>query len=260
MSKKHRHKKKQTQASAKRVEKQAKNPPREKTRKEVIAWEATGITMLVLAFVSIIIPAILSDSEGHLDYGWIFLILFFVLCIGSLVILIDIMPYQAMYDMDAKWKEYRNKATTKISDAGKQNILKQLKKHGFKETKQGYYRKKKFSFSRDSVCYYVALADAEYPGKTFDSIISRMDQIPEKTKAVCRILFLYKDSPTQADRDWLRDNAAMQIAMDVLPSRKERSAIPVLVDSITGEGEYISKTFGISAYVHGCRLLRKYLK
>lgn len=259
MSKKHR-RKKQTQGNTKRVKKQAENPPREKTRKEVIAWEATGIIMLVLAFVSIIIPAILSDSEGHLDYGWIFLILFFVLCIGSIVVLVYIMPYEAMYDMDAKWKEYRNKATTKISDAGKQNIVKQLKRHGFKETKQGYYRKKKFSFSRDSVCYYVALADARYPGNTFDRIINHMDQIPEKTKAVCRILLLYKETPTQADRDWLRDNAAMQIAMDVLPSRKERSAIPVLVDSITGGGEYISKTFGISAYVHGCRLLRKYLK
>ena len=260
MSKKHRHKKKQPQANAKRVEKKAPNPPREKTRKEVIAWEVIGVSLFVLAFVSIIIPAILSDSEGHLEYGWIFLILFFVLCIGSIVVLVDILPYQAVYDMDAKWKEHRNKTTTKIADAGKQNVVKQMKRHGFKETKQGYYRKKKFSFSRDSVCYYVALADAEYPGKSFEDITKRMDLIPEKTKAVCRILFLYKSAPTQVDRDWLRDNAAMQIARDVLPSRKERSAIPVLVDSDTGEGEYISKTFGISAYTHGCRLLKKYLK
>ena len=259
MSKKHRHKKKQTQVNTKKVEKKTANPPREKTRKEVIAWETAGISMFVLAFVSIIIPAILSDSEGHLDYGWIFLILFFVLCIGSIAALVYILPYAAIHDMDTKWKEYRNKATTKISSADKQNVVKQLKRHGFRETEQGFYRKKKFSFSRDSVCYYVALADVEFPGKTFDNIITRMDRIPEKTKAVCRILFLYKDSPTQVDRDWLHDNAARQIAMDVLPSRKERSAIPVLVDNITGEGEYISKTFGISAYTHGCRLLRRYL-
>ena len=37
----------------------------------MVVWEATGIIMLVLAFVSIIIPAILSDSEGHLECGWI---------------------------------------------------------------------------------------------------------------------------------------------------------------------------------------------
>ena len=70
MSKKHRHKKKQPHINTKRIEKKAANPPREKTRKEVVVWEATGIIMLVLAFVSIIIPAILSDSEGHLECGW----------------------------------------------------------------------------------------------------------------------------------------------------------------------------------------------
>lgn len=106
----------------------------------------------------------------------------------------------------------------------------------------------------------VALADAEFPGKTFANITTRMDRIPEKTKVVCRILLLYKDSPIQADIDWLRDKAAMQIAMDVLPSREECSVVPVLVNGTTGEGEYISKTFGISAYVHGCRLLKRYLK
>lgn len=106
----------------------------------------------------------------------------------------------------------------------------------------------------------VALADAEFPGKTFANITTRMDRIPEKTKVVCRILLLYKDSPVQADIDWLRDKAAMQIAMDVLPSREECSVVPVLVNGTTGEGEYISKTFGISAYVHGCRLLKRYLK
>ena len=192
MSKKHRHKKKQPHINTKRIEKKAENPPREKTRKEVVVWEATGIR-------------------------WIFLVLFFLLGIGSIAVLTYILPYAAMHDMDDKWKEYRNKKS-------------------------------------------VALADAEFPGKTFANITTRMDRIPEKTKVVCRILLLYKDSPVQADIDWLRDKAAMQIAMDVLPSREECSVVPVLVNGTTGEGEYISKTFGISAYVHGCRLLKRYLK
>lgn len=192
MSKKHRHKKKQPHINTKRIEKKAANPPREKTRKEVVVWEATGIR-------------------------WIFLVLFFLLGIGSIAVLTYILPYAAMHDMDDKWKEYRNKKS-------------------------------------------VALADAEFPGKTFANVTTRMDRIPEKTKVVCRILLLYKDSPVQADIDWLRDKAAMQIAMDVLPSREECSVVPVLVNGTTGEGEYISKTFGISAYVHGCRLLKRYLK
>ena len=53
-----------------------KKAPREKSRKEVAAWEATGIALFVLSWVCIILPAVLSDSEGHLSYGWIFLLLF----------------------------------------------------------------------------------------------------------------------------------------------------------------------------------------
>ena len=235
-----------------------KKAPREKSRKEVVAWEATGIALFVLSWVCIILPAVLSDSEGHLSYGWIFLLLFFVLCISSVVVLIRIFPEAAVLDMEKGVDKYLNRDFTKIADAGKQTMEDRLKKHGFREIKEGFYRKKKFSFTKDAVCYYVALTDAEYPGKTCDNITSRMERIQEKTKAICEIVFLYRTELTQSDRDWLKNTAAMDIAMEtVLPTAEGHSVIPVLVDSATGVGEYLAKTGGISIYAHGCRLLKK---
>ena len=231
---------------------------RQKSRKEVIAWEATGIALFVLSWVCIILPAVLSDSEGHLSYGWVFLLLFFVLSISSVVVLIRIFPDAAVLDMKKGVDKYSNRNFTKIADAGKQTMEERLKKHGFRETEEGFYRKKKFSFTKDAVCYYVALTDAEYPGKTCDNITSRMERIPEKTKAVCEIVFLYRTELTERDRDWLKNETAMDIAMEtVIPTAEGRSVIPVLVDATAGVGEYLSKTGGISIYAHGCRLLKK---
>lgn len=235
-----------------------KKTPGEKSRKEVIAWEAVGIALFVLSWVCIILPAVLSDSEGHLSYGWIFLLLFFILCISCVVVLIRIFPEAAALDMEKGVDKYLNRDFTKIANAGKQTMEERLKKRGFRETKEGFYRKRKFSFTKDAVCYYVALADAEYPGKTCDNITARMKKIPEKTKAVCGIVFLYRTELTQSDRDWLKNTAAMDIAMEsVIPTAEGHSVIPVLVDSNTGVGEYLSKTGGISIYAHGCRLLKK---
>ncbi len=237
---------------------QQQKTPREKSRKEVIAWETVGIALFVLSWVCIILAAVLSDSEGHLSYGWVFLLLFFILCISSVVVLIRIFPEAAALDMERGVDKYLNREFTKIADVGKQTMEERLKKHGFRVTKEGFYRKKKFSFSKDTVCYYVALADAEYPGKTCDNIASRMEKIPEKTKAVCEIVFLYRTELTQRDRDWLKNTAAMDIAMEtVLPTAEGHSVIPVLVDRATGVGEYLSKTGGVSIYAHGCRLLKK---
>lgn len=258
MSRKTRRKASGKKKQAIRINDKQKKEPREKSRKEVIAWEAVGITLFVLSWVCIILPAVLSDSEGHLSYGWVFLLLFFILSISSVVVLIRIFPDAAVLDMEKGVDKYSNRNFTKIADAGKQTMEERLKKHGFRETKEGFYRKKKFSFTKDAVCYYVALTDAEYPGKTCDNITSRMERIPEKTKAVCEIVFLYRTELTQSDRDWLKNETAMDIAMEtVIPTAEGRSVIPVLVDSNTGVGEYLSKTGGISIYAHGCRLLKK---
>lgn len=254
MSRKTNRKKKQVSIKNDKPEKTS----REMSRKEVIAWEVTGITLFVLSWVCIILPAVLSDSEGHLSYGWVFLLLFFLLCISSVVVLIRIFPDAAVLDMEKGVDKYLNRNFTKIGDAGKQTVEERLKKHGFRVTKEGFYRKKKFSFTKDAVCYYVALTDADYPGKTCDNITSRMKKIPEKTKCICEIVFLYRTELTQSDRDWLKNTAAMDIALEtVCPKEEGRSVIPVLVDVTTGEGEYLSKTGGISIYAHGCRLLKK---
>ena len=75
MSRKTRRKKKQAMIKNHKQ----KKTPREKSRKEVITWEVIGIALFVLSWVCIILPAVLSDSEGHLSYGWVFLVLFFYL-------------------------------------------------------------------------------------------------------------------------------------------------------------------------------------
>ena len=46
----------------------------------------------------------------------------------------------------------------------------------------------------------------------------------------------------------------------VLPDSEGVNVVPVLVDNVTGEGNFLSKKRGISIYAHGCRLLKRYMQ
>ena len=116
----------------------------EKSRKEVNTWEVIGIALFVLSWVCIILPAVLSDSEGHLSYGWVFLVLFFILSISSVVVLIRIFPDAAALDMEKGVDKYLNRDFTKIADAGKQTMEERLKNMAFERRKRDFTGRKSF--------------------------------------------------------------------------------------------------------------------
>lgn len=232
---------------------------REKSKKEVIAWEAAGFALFILAFADLLIPIALGDRAD--DYGWLILVVFFVLMIGSVVVLVYIFPDAAVLDLKKGIKKYNARELTRLSHAGKQEVLETFRRHKFKETDLGFYRKKIFSFTQDSVCYYVALTDAENVEKAWEKTAKQLETIQEKAKCVCLLVFLYKAQPTEQDQKVVRERAAWLLANEkVLPEAQGFNMVPILVDTITGEGMYLSENHGITVYAHGSRLLKKYIR
>ena len=231
-----------------------------KTKKQVLIWEGLGLGAFVLGFVFILIPALLSDEEGHYEHGWIFLLLCFAFLILSVVILIHIFPEAAAIEAEEKLKRYTGMQLFPLENAGKMNVIHTFQKHGFRETPEGFYRKKKFSFWKDRICYYLACADTADSRAAADSVFSRIEASGEKAKNVCILLFLYLPQITKSDEAFVKDiSSCLLIEETVLPQSEYVSMVPVLVEAETGRGRYLKKDRGISLYAYGCRMLRKYL-
>lgn len=242
-----------------------KNTPekehRFKSRKEVIALEIIGVVSFILGFVSILIPAVLSDDEGHYENGWIFLILFFVLLTLSVVVLLYVLPDAAALEFEEGVSKYDAKPFSVLENAGKEQVRQTFLKRGFKETPNGLFRKKIISLSKDSVCYYLALADAENIDAACENANKRLNDLQETSNFVCLIVFIYKPNVTAADEKEIKELSSVLISYEsTVPLNECSTMLPVLVDTLTGKGVYLAKYHGITVYAHGCRLLRKYLK
>lgn len=238
-----------------------KKPVREKSKKEIIILETVGISLLVLSFACILIPAFLSVGNGHFRYSMPFLIAFFVLCISSIAVLIYVFPDAVVNDLHRSVDKYSNQNLSTLHHVEKERTIELLRSHGFKEISGGFYRKKMFSFSKDSICYYAAFTDDSDADRAMDKALDKQAALKEKSRCVCLILFIYKNNISKKDKEQLRTRAAYMLTDEtVLPDNCGTSVVPVLVDSVTGEGAYLSKNRGISIYAHGCRFLKRYMQ
>ena len=126
-----------------------KKPVREKSKKEIIILETVGMSLLVLSFACILIPAFLSVGNGHFRYSMPFLIAFFVLCISSIAVLIYVFPDAVVNDLHRSVDKYSNQNLSILHHVEKERTIELFRSHGFKEKSGGFYRKKMFSFSKD---------------------------------------------------------------------------------------------------------------
>lgn len=229
-------------------------------KQKVITLYILAFGAIVLGFAACFAPAFLSDEHGHYENGWVFMLLFALLEIGGVALLLRILPEVAMMEMEQKLKKYSSLDLSTLESADRSKVFQTFQRHRFRETETGLYRKKVFSFVKDSVCYYWTALDAGNVYDVCDNALNRLERIENRPKNACLLLFVYKPQVTKEDKIQLRDIAAALLTDEaVLPDSSCATMVPVLVDSSTGKGYFLDRHRGISVYAHGCRLLRKYL-
>ena len=193
---------------------------REKSKKEILVWEVTGFALFILAFIDLILPLFLSEKLEEQGGGWQFVVAFFLLMIGSAAVLLYIFPDVAVRDMEKGIRKYGAQEFAHLSHVGKQEVRETFLQHGFLETEKRFYRKKLFSATKDSVCYYVALTDGEDVKRAWETTGEQLAAIPEKAKCVCLLIFLYKAQPTKQDKKQVKEFAARLITHETVIDRK----------------------------------------
>lgn len=116
------------------------------------------------------------------------------------------------------------------------------------------WHKRRFSWSKDVIHYYGCYVLDEQDINRLDGL-----ETPQMAKkCMCVFLFRPVQGMTPEAENTLRERAMSFLMQETLvPCRVVHTCIPVLVDERTGEGHFLEYSKGISAYAHGCRLLRK---
>lgn len=233
-----------------------------RTKKQVIAMEAAAMTLFVLGFCSLLVPAVLSDENGHYDNAWPFVAAFGVLMIAALALLIRVLPDALVMEYESKLKKLENLPLSVLPDAGKARVEQLLQQQGFEETPSGLYRKRSPAGMRNRFWYYIALTDATDLAAAYDALDEQLCKEHSEEEQACLIAFLYKAGVTEEDRQALKEASGSAASAEgaLAGLAALNTTLPVLVDPLTGRGCYLEQKGGITLYAYGCRFLKKHFQ
>lgn len=218
-----------------------------------------AILLVFLAFGSLTLAAFMQDSL----HSKVIVPLAVVSFIGCNVIAIFFIfkSYPVLIYMDCRRmnQTYENQPLKTLTLPAPTEWEPLLLRHKFKDSQDGYYRRKKLSFLKDSIHYVIRITqDTELEG-AFHREISRLEQTQKKWNNLCLILLVYMDDINEDTFTTIKDLGKDRIITEtVIYPKSTTSVIVVAVDSGTSLGYFLDTAkHSISLYGYGCRLLKK---
>ncbi len=222
-------------------------------------WKfCTGVLLALLGFAVLLAGALLDVQS---TWGIVALIAGFFVCdIAGLILLIKALPGLAISDINKIDEKYGACELTQLQNMKKYEVEQILRSHRFQYDDSGYYRRKKFSFLKDSISYYVKMLDSSNMEKTIQNECNYLDKQVQDGKNTCLILMIYSNEPMDQNTQLLRNAGMVQIADNmVLDMYASKTVVVVGVDPVTGIGRYLDMGRGhhLYLYKYGCKMLKK---
>jgi len=188
-----------------------------------------GFLGLILSFSMLIIAAILQENNASPVLIGISGVSFFPICIADVIFLVHHQPGITLRDIDKQLQVTKENGIEKVK-LDYFNIENYCKKNKFKYTNEGYYYKRKISFTKDFINYYVKKVNSfeivEKIKKEFDIF----DEYKFKRNNICFLLFIEKDEITNEDLDVLLERSNIMISLEVIPNIINKTAVISLID------------------------------
>ncbi|MDO4454973.1 MAG: hypothetical protein Q4B90_10865 [Eubacteriales bacterium] len=156
-------------------------------------------------------------------------------------------------------EKYKRQELKQFSFSSIHTLKKILIENNFLQQENGWLFKKKFSFFKDAISYYVKFCDSSNVEETVDWQVEHIDESKLKGKSFCFILFVGMDTVTKETKEAIKSYGISRIIDTVLDPYTNITFILVALDKTSGKGWYmdINQKHGISMYAYGCRFLQK---
>ena len=232
-----------------------------KKGKKAVIMICTAAAVFLCAF-GFLAWAIIMDERGVSDavllpigFGG-----FLGCCILSLVLIFNALPSLAILDMLKIEKQYQGKELIELVLIDKVTMGINLLEKRFKYTEEGYYKKKKFSFIKDCITYYVRMVE----DMNIESAVLRetlnFDRIKKKGKNPCLLLFVYLNKVDEEEKKFIKKLGTDAIvAESITSSLLGESTVVIAVDRSTYKGYFldIGRNSVVTIYSYGCKMLKR---
>lgn len=183
---------------------------------------------------------------------------FVIFGIAAVFLIVKNIGYALLWEADRKEKKLNGQELTSLPAMSRTTLQQSLSENKF-QYENGYYYRKKFSFWKDSVRYYIKLTDSTDLSATLDREIDSFNSSDCSGQNACLIIIMYQNGVTEATKTTLKEiSTNSAIAETVIDPHLNATFLSVAVDSFTGTGYFFDlHKSHISLYSHGCRLLKK---
>lgn len=183
---------------------------------------------------------------------------FVIFGIAAVILLLKNIGYAVLWEADRKEKKLNGQELTSLPAMSRTTLQQSLSENKF-QYENGYYYRKKFSFWKDSVRYYIKLTDSTDLSATLDREIDSFNSSYCSRQNACLIIIMYQNGVTEDTKTTLKEiSTNSAIAETVIDPHLNATFLSVAVDSFTGTGYFFDlHKSHISLYSHGCRLLKK---
>ena len=183
---------------------------------------------------------------------------FVIFGIAAVILLLKNIGYAVLWEADRKEKKLNGQELTSLPAMSRTTLQQSLSENKF-QYENGYYYRKKNSFWKDSVRYYIKLTDSTDLSATLDREIDSFNSSDCSRQNACLIIIMYQNGVTEDTKTTLKEiSTNSAIAETVIDPHLNATFLSVAVDSFTGTGYFFDlHKSHISLYSHGCRLLKK---
>lgn len=219
-----------------------------------------AIVLIVLAFSCLIVPALIQyyDDSAKLFLP-VILIGFFGGNTIALILLVKAYPALLAADCRKMDERYEKQEPSRIM-LSPESLAQIFQDNKFKYMKEGYYRKKTFSFLKDSVCYYVRITEDMDVENAMRREIERLYQVGKKDKNLCMLLFVCMDEVGEYAKKQIKELGKGTIVIEsVMNCNISLTVLAIAVDRRRNTGYYmeIGRHGMLTLYSYGCKMLRK---
>lgn len=221
----------------------------------------TACILIVIAFSCLIGAAFLQEYD-YFDTVVLPLVLggFFGGNIIAFVLLCKAYPTLLLSDCMKMNDRYERQEPVQVRLPERESLGRRLLDSKFKYTDDGYYRRKKLSFLKDSVCYYARITEDIEVENALRREVERLYQFGKKEKNLCMLLFVYMDEVGERGIKDIKELGKRNIVLEsVINPNLALSVLVIAVDRKTNTGYYmkIGRHGGLTIYSYGCKMLKQ---
>lgn len=180
--------------------------------------------------------------------------------IVALILIAKAYPTLLIFDCKKMEERYEKQEPQQLLLPDRNSFTRMLLANKFEYTREGYYRRKKFSILKDSVCYYIRITEGTEVEKALRREVEYLYQTGKKDKNLCMLLFVYMDEVGEREKKDIKELGKKNIVIEsVINPNPSLTVLVIAADRGTNTGYYmgIGRHGALTLYSYGCKMLKK---